>query len=79
MRVTEQDDPAQLGTDIDGYSMVNLHARYTGHVADGRAEVRFFARGANLTDDTARRHTSFVKDFAALPGASGLLGSRAQF
>ena len=37
------------------------------------------ARGTNLANEDARRHTSFVKDLAPLPGISGLLGIRASY
>ena len=38
-----------------------------------------FARATNLADQTARRHTSFVKDRAPLPGIGGVLGARLEF
>lgn len=78
LRVTAPDNVAPLETDTDGYTMVNLDAGYTLRVA-GKSEVTLFARGTNLADETARRHTSFVKDLAPLPGASGLVGVRARF
>ncbi|MGR8922002.1 MAG: TonB-dependent receptor domain-containing protein, partial [Gammaproteobacteria bacterium] len=77
-RVTDQDDSAPLETDTDGYTMVDIDVGYVLYVA-GRGEVTLFARGTNLADETARRHTSFVKDLAPLPGRSGLIGVRARF
>jgi len=38
-----------------------------------------FIRGANLLNEEARRHTSFLKDRAPLPGRSGLVGVRVNF
>ncbi len=78
IRVTSEDNPAPLDTETDGYTMINLDAGYTVKLA-GFAEVTLFARGSNLADQTARRHVSFVKDLAPLPGASGLIGVRARF
>jgi len=36
-------------------------------------------RGTNLLDEEARRHTSFLKDVAPLPGRSATLTLRATF
>lgn len=78
IRTTEQDDAAALETDTDGYSMVNIHAGYTVPVGNDRS-ITFFARGTNLANEDARRHTSFVKHLAPLPGISGLFGIRASY
>ena len=78
IRVTEQDDVGRLETNTDGYSMVNIHAGYTVPFGNG-SSVTFFARGTNLANEEARRHTSFVKDLAPLPGISGLFGIRASY
>lgn len=77
-RVTDQDNSAPLETETDGYTMVDLDAGYVLTRAD-IGEVTLFARGTNLADETARRHTSFVKDLAPLPGRSGMVGIRARF
>lgn len=77
-RVTDQDNSAPLETDTNGYTMINLDAGYVLARAN-IGEVTLFARGTNLADDTARRHTSFVKDLAPLPGRSGMVGIRARF
>jgi len=77
-RTTKQDDAGALETDTDGYSMVNIHAGYTVPFGNDRS-ITFFARGTNLANEDARRHTSFVKDLAPLPGISGLLGIRASY
>ena len=77
-RVTDRDNPAALETDTDGYTMVNIDAGYV--LSNSQlGEVTLFARGTNLADETARRHTSFVKDLAPLPGVSGLVGARIRF
>jgi iron complex outermembrane receptor protein len=36
-------------------------------------------RGANLTDEEARNHVSFLKDLAPLPGRDVRLGLRVAF
>ena len=77
-RTTKQDDAGALETDTDGYSMVNIHAGYTVPFGNDRS-ITFFARGTNLANEDARRHTSLVKDLAPLPGISGLLGIRASY
>lgn len=78
MRVMSEDNPAPLDTKTDGYTMINVDTGYTVNIA-GLTDVTVFARGSNLADQTARRHTSFVKDLAPLPGVSGLVGVRASF
>ena len=78
VRVTRQDDSAPLETETDGYTMVDLDAGYQFSRSD-LGEVTLFARGNNLADETARRHTSFVKDLAPLAGRSGMVGLRARF
>ena len=77
MRVTKQDSTAALESETSGYTLVTLHAGYT--IQLGRTIVTLFARGTNVLDEEARRHTSFLKDSASLPGASGLLGLRVSF
>lgn len=78
VRVTDKDDTALLETDTDGYTLLGVHAGYTWTVR-GLSELTVFARGTNLADEQARRHTSFVKDLATLPGISGTFGVRARF
>ena len=78
VRATDQDETAELETETDGYTMVNIHAGYTVPLGN-ESSVTFFARGTNLADEEARRHTSFVKDLAPLPGISGLFGIRASY
>ncbi|MDA0824558.1 MAG: TonB-dependent receptor [Proteobacteria bacterium] len=78
VRTTDQDDLGALETETDGYTMVNVHAGYTVPLGNDRS-LTFFARGTNLADEEARRHTSLVKDLAPLPGISGLIGIRAKY
>jgi iron complex outermembrane receptor protein len=44
-----------------------------------RPSYEFFARGHNLANATARDHSSFLKDFAPLPGRGVLFGARMNF
>ena len=76
--VTEQDELAALETATDSYTMVNIQADYRFALGGQRA-LNVFARGSNLANETARRHTSFVKDLAPLPGRSGTIGLRFEF
>ncbi|MGQ0528377.1 MAG: TonB-dependent receptor [Panacagrimonas sp.] len=71
-RVDAQDRVASLETRTDGYSMLSVDADYQLPLSG--ASVRLFLRGRNLLDEDARRHTSFIKDFAPLPGASVVAG-----
>ena len=76
-RVNEQDDTAPLETRTAGYDLLDLHAGYTFRVQDNT--VTLFARASNLLDEEIRRHTSFVKEQAPLPGRSGIFGVRVGF
>jgi len=73
----DQNDTAPLETGTKGSDMLNIYASYTYEVS-GR-EFTLFARGSNLLNEEVRRHTSFVKDLAPLPGASGVIGIRSSF
>ncbi|MCY4210094.1 MAG: TonB-dependent receptor, partial [Gammaproteobacteria bacterium] len=76
-RVNKQDSTAPLETETDGYNLLDIHADYTFRVGGNR--VTLFARGSNLLDEEIRRHISFVKDEAPLPGRSGIFGLRIGF
>ncbi|MEQ8234106.1 MAG: TonB-dependent receptor [Gammaproteobacteria bacterium] len=78
IRVTDVDSPAALETRTDGYTMINVDATWTRRAGD-LGELELFARGTNLADQTARRHVSFVKDIAPLPGVGGVIGARLRF
>jgi iron complex outermembrane receptor protein len=45
----------------------------------GATTVTLFVQGRNLTDDDQRQHSSFIKDFAPLPGRTVEAGIRARF
>ena len=77
VRVNEQNDTAPLETSTNGYNLLDLHADYTFSM--GRNTVSLFARASNLLDEEIRRHISFVKDEAPLPGRSGIFGMRVSF
>lgn len=72
VRVFKQDRIAALETRTDGYTMLNADLRYSLPLSSAQASI--FLRGRNLLDEEARRHTSFIKDAAPLPGASGIIG-----
>lgn len=77
IHVGKQTDNAELEDDTAAYNMLNLYAGYDFHYRG--ADFTVFARGTNLLDEEARRHTSFVKDLAPLPGRSGIIGIRTAF
>ena len=77
MRVAEQDNTAALESKTSGYTLMTLNAGYTRNFAG--ADVTLFSRLTNVLDEEARRHTSFLKDSAPLPGVSAVLGLRARF
>ncbi len=60
-----------------GYTLVNASASY--QLAAGRMSYEFFLRGNNLGNAAAREHTSFLKEFAPLPGRGVGAGVRMNF
>lgn len=77
-RVSDQNDTSALELPTHGYTLLDVNAEYTLPMPGDRALV-FFARGNNLLDEDVRRHTSFLKEQAPQPGASGLFGVRCLF
>lgn len=77
MQVYKQTDTASLETATAGYTMLNVQLDYGFDW--GRMNCSLFVRGSNLLNEEARRHTSFLKDRAPLPGRSGLAGVRVNF
>lgn len=65
-QVFRQGQAAQLETETGGYSILDLGLRRDFHWSG--MESGIYLRATNLLDDTARRHTSFLKDRAPLPG-----------
>ena len=76
-RVNEQDNTAPLETETGGYHLLDIHTDYTFRL--GGNTVSLFARASNLLDEEIRRHISFVKEQAPLPGRSGIFGLRMSF
>ncbi|MDD2764564.1 MAG: TonB-dependent receptor [Opitutaceae bacterium] len=72
-----QDHVAAPETETAGYTLLSADVSY--QLAAGRVRYELFARGENLTNTTARVSTSFLKEFAPLPGRGVTLGVRASF
>jgi len=68
---------AEFETATSGYTLLGADLGY-GFMF-GRVRYDIFLRGSNLTNEAARVHTSFLKDFAPLPGRNVTLGVRAEF
>lgn len=76
-RVFDQNDVASFETETDGYNMLSANLVY--RMMFEQAEVELFLRGSNLTNETQRVHTSFLKEFAPLPGRNVTGGLRVFF
>ena len=77
IRYGEQDDVAEGETSTPGYTLLDAHCAYHFDLNDIGWEVFLDAR--NLTNQTARVHTSFLKDVVVLPGRNASFGVRAFF
>jgi iron complex outermembrane receptor protein len=75
--IAEQTRTAPGETDTDGYTLLSAYLGY--RLVRGPVVYDLFMRGANLTDEDARMHTSFLKEIAPLPGRSVTFGVRANF
>jgi iron complex outermembrane receptor protein len=75
-RVGEQDRVAAFELPTDGYTLVNLFGSWKPPVLNG---ATLFAEARNLTDEEAREHASFLKDFAPLPGRNLRVGVAYRF
>jgi iron complex outermembrane receptor protein len=73
----QQDRVAENERSTDGYTLVELDVSW--RVASPMGDVLLFAKGSNLLDEDARRHTSPLKEYAPLPGRSLTAGVRLQF
>ncbi len=78
-RVTAQDRIAPSETPTAAYTLVNAHVSYLLATGASGVSYEFFARGNNLGNVVARDHSSFLKDFAPLPGRGVLFGVRVNF
>ncbi|MFD0325656.1 TonB-dependent receptor [Lysobacter gummosus] len=76
-RYMKQDKVAVNETPTDGYTLVDAHLAY--HWDSGNLGYELFLDGNNLTDETARVHTSFLKDTVVLPGRGVDFGVRVFF
>ena len=78
IHVLRQNKHAELETNTSGYTLLNLEASYL--IKQTRSNgFRFFVQGRNLLDEEMRVHTSFLKNFAPLPGRALVAGLRADF
>lgn len=76
-RVLRQNDVAPGETETPGYTLVDAH--FAWHHDTDRLGWELFLDGNNLTDRTARVHTSFLKDSVVLPGRNLSAGVRVFF
>ena len=76
-RVSAQHRTAVNETDTAGYTLVNASLDWHPYAAN--PELTFSLQGNNLFDVTARRHSSFLKDYAPLSGRDIRLTARLGF
>jgi iron complex outermembrane receptor protein len=76
--VLRQNKRAELETSTSGYTLLNLEASYRIKETQSNG-IRLFVQGKNLLDEEIRIHTSFLKNFAPLPGRALVAGIRGDF
>ena len=77
-RYDDQDEIAPFEEETAGYMLMNADVTWR-FVGPSGIELELFANASNLGDEEARKHTSFVKDVAPLPGRNYALGIRSRF
>ena len=77
-RYDEQDKIAPFEQTTPRYTQTNADVRWRLIGVSGM-ELELFLNASNLGDGEARKHTSFVKDVAPLPGRNYALGIRSRF
>ena len=75
--VFRQTRTAPEETETAGYALIGADIGYGFSV--GRMKYELFLRGSNLANREARVHTSFLKDYAPLPGRNFTTGVRMEF
>ncbi len=74
----DQDEIAPFEEETPGYLLMNADVRWR-LLGVSSMELELFLNASNLGDEEARKHTSFVKDVAPLPGRNYALGVRSRF
>ena len=78
IHVLRQNKAAELETNTSGYTLLNLEASY--RLKSTRSNgIWLFVQGRNLLDEEMRVHTSYLKNFAPLPGRALIAGIRSDF
>jgi len=75
--VSDQDRIAAFETPTDGYTMVNASLAFHPFGDDNGSSIILSAN--NIFDVDARRHASFLKDYAPLPGRDIRISARLTF
>lgn len=76
-RMMKQDKVPALETATPAYTMINLRAAYEFDV--GNSTMEAFIQGRNLGNEDARVATSYLRDYAPLPGRNVIVGIRGRF
>jgi iron complex outermembrane recepter protein len=76
-RVLRQDHVAEFETPTPGYHLVGARVSYAFDFSGMGMEA--FLRAENLTNEVARVHTSYLKEYAPLPGRNFIFGLRGRF
>ncbi|MFT7458761.1 MAG: iron complex outermembrane receptor protein [Planctomycetota bacterium] len=73
----KQNKVGKLESETGGYTSLNMGLGY--EVISGKLEADFSLRASNLLNEDRRRHTSFLKERAPLPGRAVILGLSVSF
>lgn len=76
--VMRQNRVAELETSTPGYTLLNVDLSY--RIKETKSNgIKIFLQGKNLLNEEVRVHTSFLKNFAPLPGIAAVIGLKGEF
>jgi iron complex outermembrane recepter protein len=78
LHAADQDHAGEFENETEGYNRVDAGVSYALTAINAR-DTQLFLRGTNLTNQTIRASTSFLRDFAPEPGRSVEAGVRFSF
>lgn len=73
----KQSNIAEYETPTESYTLLSAALNY--YMTIDNSDLTFYIKGNNLTNTDARVHSSFIKDYAPLPGRSIVVGTRVNF
>ena len=72
-----QSNPSKTEVETDGYTQLNVAVSYKTGISG--ADVNLSLKGNNLTDAYGQSHTSYLKEYAPIPGRNFVLSATVRY